>query len=98
MAPSIARLCALALVPSIVSATTLVVRRETSNDVQFYMMQVSSALEAIAGIRDKNASQACADVDYASSLDRQGYDGQLAQNLLYAHRQKVNIDHRLTCT
>lgn len=82
MAPSCLLLSTLAALSSLTAATPLIVRQVINDDVELYTMQVRSVLEAIKEIRDNNASEACADAAYASTLDHEGYDGRLAQTLL----------------
>ena len=84
MAPSFLLGCALVALVPLAKASHFITRQAARDDVQLYTKQVRSALEAIDGIRDNNASEACADTTYASRLNERDFDGQLAQTLLCA--------------
>lgn len=67
------------------TASTPVHRRQTSAvTLAEYITQVKTAIYVIDSIKANNASSSCADSGLSTTLQSDGYDGQYAQQLLYA--------------
>lgn len=72
------------LLLSFTSAALLDTRQAGSANVEEYLVQVRSVLLAIDAIRSTGASESCADVGFAGTVDAQGLDDQLAQTIVCA--------------
>ena len=75
---------AFTLLCAFVVASPVHKRQAGSTDIDQYIEQVSTALYAIEIIQSGNSSTACADPTLPSELDNEGYDGDLAQQIMLA--------------
>lgn len=91
-------LFSLAAILSFTVGVPLEIRQEANSEVVEYIKQIRSALTAIDSIRANDASRACADGTFQTTLSEQAYDRELVLKLLYAilsrthHGTKLNSE------